>query len=167
MKTMHLEPAGREHIERMMEWFPDRRSIEIWGGPRFRFPFTRTTFFEDIRAVDLASYALLDEQDFVGFGQYYRRVGRYHVGRLVISPDHRSRGLGAWLIGGLIARARRDFVATQCSLFVMADNAPAVRLYEKLGFVRTEYPEPDPDATLYEYMVAPLERLEPFALTTK
>lgn len=166
MATMHLEPVAREHIERMLEWFPDRRSCEIWGGSKFRFPFTQTTFFEDARIGDLPSYVLMEDKHFLGFGQYYRRAGRYHVGRLVISPDHRSRGLGAWLIGGLVARARQDFIAHECSLFVLADNAPAVRLYERLGFVRAVYPENDPDVAPFNYMVAPLERLEPFAVPT-
>lgn len=166
MSTMQLKPVTRDQVEQMMRWFPDRRSCEIWGGPKFRFPFTRTTFFEDICVGDLPSYALLDDKSFVGFGQYYRRVGRYHVGRLVISPEHRSRGLGAWLIGSLVARARGDFVASECSLFVLPDNIPAVRLYEKLGFVRVAYPEDDADVAPFDYMVAPIERLEPFALGT-
>lgn len=161
---MNLERVTSEHVERMMTWFPDRRSCEIWGGPKFRFPFTRASFFEDTHVGELPSYALLEREELVGFGQYYRRVGRYHVGRLVISPAHRSHGFGAWLIGGLIERARRDFVASECSLFVLADNAPAIRLYEKLGFVRAAYPEDDPDAAPFNYMVAPVERLAPWKL---
>jgi len=45
-----------------------------------------------------------------------------------------------------------------CSLFVMADNAPAIQLYTRMGFVPEPCPEPLPfEGTLY--LVADADKL--------
>jgi ribosomal protein S18 acetylase RimI-like enzyme len=71
-----------------------------------------------------------EEGQVLAFGQYYERAGRCHFGRLVVS------------------------------LFVIADNAPAIRLYERLGFAPAVYPEDDPDVRTYLYMVAAARALD-------
>ena len=52
-----------------------------------------------------------------------------------IIPPYRARGLGRRLIDAAVAQARKaDFVRIE--LFVHSDNARAIALYEKVGFVR-------------------------------
>lgn len=156
MKLSELEPG---YVREMMSWFADRRSCQQWGGPDFRFPYTEATFLADMRRTELPSYALLDDAgELVGFGQYYLRVGRCHLGRLVISPAHRNRGAGRVLIGGLVELGSRALGSNECSLFVLAEN-PAKRLYERLGFVRAEYPVDDPHVSALEYMIAPVSEV--------
>jgi ribosomal protein S18 acetylase RimI-like enzyme len=53
---------------------------------------------------------------------------------IAMLPDQRNRGLGASLIGGLIAEAAR--AGAPLKLSVMRGNR-TIRLYERLGFVRT------------------------------
>ena len=153
---MKLVPATDGHVSAIMEWFPDRRSCQIWGGPQFRFPFTDLTFLEDTRLHELPSYGLVDADDrLVGFGQYYLRAGRCHLGRLVISPEHRGRGFGRYLIGGLVQIGAQRLGVDECSLFVVPDNTSAIHLYRRLGFVVTQYPEDDPGGAPFVYMVVP------------
>lgn len=157
---MKLVPATHDHLRQIMEWFPDQHSCAIWGGPQFRFPFTELTFFEDARVDVLPSYALVENDTLiVGFGQYYFRVGRCHLGRLVISPERRGRHLGKALIYGLVELGVQELNVDECSLFVAEENIYAMRLYEKLGFVKAQYPEEDPGASVFAYMVAPASRL--------
>ena len=160
MNRMIIEPAKPEHLIQLMEWFSDARSCQMWGGMQFRYPFTSSSFEEDSRWQTLPSYVLLDDAEaLLGFGQFYLRAGRCHLGRLVISPAHRAKGLGGWLIGGLTQLGTKTLNATECSLFVVKDNAPAIRLYEKLGFVRASYPEHDPDVAPFDYMVVSAAKL--------
>ncbi|WP_044966929.1 hypothetical protein [Sorangium cellulosum] len=42
-KQMKLVRTEDSHVMAIEKWFPDRRSCQIWGGPRFRFPFTDGT----------------------------------------------------------------------------------------------------------------------------
>jgi len=52
-----------------------------------------------------------------------------------IVPSYRGRGLGLKLINATVAQARKDgFVRIE--LFVHSDNARAIALYDKVGFVR-------------------------------
>src|SRR5690606_17957768 len=82
--TMLLLPATEGHVLSMMAWFPDRRSCDVWGGQKFRYPFTADTFLEDSRSRVLPSYVLVGEAgELLAFGQYYLRAGRCHLGRLV------------------------------------------------------------------------------------
>jgi ribosomal protein S18 acetylase RimI-like enzyme len=157
---MKLVRATDNHVLAIMEWFPDRLSCQLWGGPEFRFPFTEATFLEDTRSRELPSYVLVDvDERLLGFGQYYLRVGRCHLARLVISPEHRGEGLGRWLIGGLVELGAQHLGVGECSLFVAEDNPSAIQLYRKLGFVRTQYPEDDPRVTPYPYMVVSRAKL--------
>ncbi|MCP3958841.1 MAG: GNAT family N-acetyltransferase [bacterium] len=152
-----LAPTTEEQLPELMTWFPDAVSCAVWGGPEHRFPFTEATFREDIHWGELPSYSLIDDGGaLLGFGQYYARVGLCHLARLAITPNRRGAGLGARLVQGLCRVGCDDLSVDVCSLFVMADNTPAVRLYEKLGFVTMPYPG-DFSLPGTVYMVAPGE----------
>ena len=51
-----------------------------------------------------------------------------------VLPDYRRRGLGEALLRACIAKAKVKGI-TRIELEARADNLPAIRLYEKLGFV--------------------------------
>ena len=159
---LKLMTCAPERVAALMTWFPDRRSCLIWGGPRFRFPFTAQTFAEDTRAHSLPSYILVNAaDDLLGFGQYYLRAGRCHFARLAIAPGQRGKGLGSLLVSKLAEIGAPDLGTSECSLFVLQDNLPAVRLYEKLGFVRSAYPEQmDSDLERVDYMIVGSRRLQ-------
>ncbi len=107
---------------------------------------------------ELPSFSLVgDDRELLGFGQYYLRAGRCHLARLVISPRHRGRGLGAFLVRALCRRGCRKLGARYCSLFVLLDNIRAVKLYRRLGFALATYPGELPQGCVY--MVAALKKV--------
>ncbi|MEO6080615.1 MAG: GNAT family N-acetyltransferase [Steroidobacteraceae bacterium] len=65
-------------------------------------------------------------------------VRRRHVGELglVVHDAWHRRGIGAALLGSLLQLADRWLNLTRTELTVYTDNAPAIALYEKAGFVR-------------------------------
>lgn len=157
---MQLTEAHATDVSALMGWFPDARSCFVWSGPDFRFPYSAESFLADTRIAELPSRVLLDDDGaLLAFGQYYERLGRCHLGRLVVSPRHRGRALGATLIRGLARCGAADIGAAECSLFVLKDNAPAQRLYRRLGFDDCEYPEPLPWIEQCDYLVVPTARL--------
>ncbi len=138
-----------------MRWFPDEVSCHAWGGPEFRFPYTEATFRVDAKLASLSTWALAaDDGTLAGFGQFYLRVGRCHLGRLAIAPDSRGQGLGATLVRELCRQGSAALGVETYSLFVLPGNARALRLYRRLGFAPVPYPEPNPLLDPYIYMVA-------------
>lgn len=152
---MTLHPFPPIHLPELMSWFPDERSLRSWGGPEFRFPFNESTFRTDAKLEQLASWALVEPSGtLAGFGQYYRRLRRCHLGRLAIRPALRGQRLGEILVLELARLGKAELGLEACSLFVLADNAPALRLYRRLGFVVETYPDPMPGLDDALFMVA-------------
>jgi ribosomal protein S18 acetylase RimI-like enzyme len=152
---VRIQRFDAARLPELMRWFPDADACRVWGGPSFRFPCTLESFRADTRVDELSSWALLDDEaTLVGFGQYYLRVGRCHLGRLAIAPDRRGRGLGRTLVHELCRLGSADLVVDTYSLFVLPGNERAMRLYQQLGFEAARYPEPDPMFDDCNYMVA-------------
>ncbi len=63
-----------------------------------------------------------------------RHIG--HVIGMMVRPELRGRGVGRELLEACIGEARRASGLETLTLTVTAGNAPAVSLYESIGFVR-------------------------------
>ena len=154
--TITLEGTTPDHLRQMMSWFADAQACRLWGGTEFRYPFTEETFVADSRCEALPTYSLLGEGGrLLGVGQYYDRLGRCHLARLAISPEHRGRGLGTQLIAQLIELGVPVLQTSECSLFVARINPAAARLYARLGFAIVPYPDDSLPLDGMDYMVAP------------
>lgn len=75
-----------------------------------------------------------------------------YISNVAVSPDCRRQGIGAALIAELIRRAGQLELAF-LTLEARASNAPAIRLYEKMGFRqvgrrKNYYQRPEEDAIL-------------------
>ena len=96
-------------IEILKSWFPDKESSHYWCGPALRFPFSHESFIEDIHWEKMATYSLRNyEGQFIGFGQYYEKLQRCHLARLVVSPSQRSMAVGHKLISWLMSIGVKD-----------------------------------------------------------
>lgn len=136
-----LDQATGSDIDQLMSWFSSKKEVNVWGGPNFRYPYTRETFHEDVRWREMATKRVRDpEGRMVAFGQFYNRFERINLARLVVHPDVRGRGVGRKLVSMLMSAARPLFSLTEFSLFVYRDNAPALECYKSMGFVIQDYP---------------------------
>lgn len=147
-----LEQATFDDVDQVMGWFPDKPSVDIWGGPAFRFPFTKETFIEDCLWDRMRSYCLRDPQgSLAAFGQIAERYGRLHMARLVVESGFRSQGVGKRLIRMLLLAGQSIFTHEESGLFVYRHNTAALKCYQSLGFAITEYPDgaPMPDKCYY------------------
>lgn len=132
-------------LDELMGWFPDAKAVDRWGGPRFRYPFTRESFREDCRIGHIATYSLKSpDQAMAAFGQIYDRNDRAHLARLITHPGMRRQGIGKRLIRMITRAAYLDSGHEQSSLFVYKDNEAAYRLYLETGFIVQDYPDEAP-----------------------
>lgn len=155
---MKLSVAIESDINHLMSWFPDKRSVDIWGGPNFRYPFTPMTFQEDAHWREMDTYSLADPSgQMLAFGQFYERHGRINLARLVVAPDRRGEGLGKHLVALLMDRGRETFPLEEFSLYVYHDNHAAVSCYTSLGFEEHERPVGDEIPDNCVYMTRPVK----------
>ncbi len=152
-----LDVVGEADIDELMCWFPDAHSVDIWGGPKFRFPFTRETFDADCRWRDFSSFCLRNpDKEFAAFGQLGSRFGRSHLARLIANPRMRGQGVGRKLLELMIEAAQVHQQYAEIALFVYKDNEPAYQCYLALGFEVQEYPDDAPLADRCFYLVRPV-----------
>ena len=142
---MQLISPLEAHIIDMMSWFSNEVELKQWSGPNFRYPFNLSTFTEDLKISPTNSFSLVSEEDeLLGFGQYYQRLGKCHLGRLVVNPKCRGKGLITDLIKGISLQGTKALSVTACSLFVLAHNKSAIKAYQKAGFILADYPDEIP-----------------------
>ncbi len=126
----------------MMTWISTEQELLQWAGPDFRFPYDLDTFTEDLKLTKLQSYCLLsDHSDLLAFGQFYLRLSKCHLGRLIVNPDKRGQGVAKSLIEKLSEYGCAELDVENCSLFVLDNNTIALRAYEKMGFKLAQYPK--------------------------
>jgi len=153
-----LNVAHEADIDELMTWFPNSNAVDIWGGPKFRYPFDRRTFHEDCRWQEMPTYCLRDPgNEFAAFGQLASRYDRAHLARLVANPRMRGQGVGRKLIEMLIERAGADQAHSKVALFVYRDNETAYRCYLALGFEVQEFPDGAPMRDKCFYLARPLD----------
>ena len=137
-----LAQAAGADFDEVMSWFPDAESVDRWGGPGFRYPFTRQSFLEDCRVDVMESYTLRNPDGLqAAFGQTYERTGRGHLARLIVNPLLRRQGAGKRLIEMIITSLEERYDYDEYSLFVYRHNIPAYHCYLSLGFAVSDYPE--------------------------
>lgn len=152
-----FDNADESIIDEIMRWVPDKRSVKTWGGPEFRFPYTRETFLEDCHWGEIASLALHDaDGQLAAFGQVYVRHGRINLARLIAHPERRGQGIGKRLVERLMCHGAALFPLDEFSLYVYRDNLPAYHCYKSLGFEVDDYPQQDPLADVCYYMTRPV-----------
>jgi len=152
--SARLLKADAAMIDTLRAWFDSEEAVTNWGGPDFRFPFSRESFRQDCRWPELNSYALLDESNtIVGFGQFYPSNNYVRIARIGVNPDSRQRGYGRLLMLMLMTEGRRVLGLSDCCLFVMKDNVAASALYHSLGFEIADFPVDARLANVCEFMI--------------
>ncbi|XLZ69957.1 GNAT family N-acetyltransferase [Massilia sp. SR12] len=140
---MHLRPANGPDFETIASWIPDAAAARRWAGPLLSYPFTAADLPAAlaIPGCQTSSHCLVDDyiETPLGFGQYWVfQADAVHLGRIIIAPDARGRGLGRALCQHLIEAALAGTQAKAVTLRAYRDNVAAVDLYESLGFAEVE-----------------------------
>jgi ribosomal-protein-alanine N-acetyltransferase len=131
----------------------------------FKDPWTRHMYLSDINGNHLATYLVLRSlpgvrareasrdpvPSLLAYGGFWLLLDEAHIATIAAHPDWRGSGLGLWMLLELLDEAIRRGAAL-ATLEVRVRNAPARRLYEKLGFEqvgdRTDYYRDGEDALI-------------------
>ena len=129
---MVARPPVRIRVEPMT--VDDLRAVHAIERSSFLVPWPDDAYRNELLGNRLASYLVARAgAEVVGFGGLWVMVDEAHITTFAVDPRWRRRGVGEWLLLGLLDRAveRR---AREATLEVRLSNMPARRLYEKYGF---------------------------------
>ncbi|BDF94526.1 GNAT family N-acetyltransferase [Pseudoalteromonas sp. KAN5] len=138
---MKLIKPTENHLITIMDWFSNEQELTNWSGPNFRYPFDLYSFTEDLKVSSLNSFVLIsNKSEFLAFGQFYQRLDKCHLSRLVVNPEFRGKGIAAKLMSHLCELGQQELKLKAYSLFVLAHNETAIKSYQKFGFTFADYP---------------------------
>jgi RimJ/RimL family protein N-acetyltransferase len=140
---MQLVPFVDADIPLLCSWFDSERAVVQWGGPDMVWPLTPDqvgVMLAEARATPpqrLMFNGVVDGA-VVAHGQVHldHRHGVARFGRFAIAPKRRGQGLAEPFVAGIIDRAFAVPGVVRLELAVYTHNTIAMRLYEKMGFVR-------------------------------
>jgi len=128
---------------KIVSWINDERALLTWGGPYFDFPLSITVVSELIAEHDGEKPARecwaidLPDGEFVASFQLSLnfRSGQAGLGRVLINPDFRGRGLAKQILRIAENKAFDRAEVNRLELRVFTFNDAAIAAYKKAGFV--------------------------------
>ena len=111
-------------------------------------PWSRNAFYNEIvENADRTLYLAAEkDQAVLGYMGVWKILDEGHITNVAVDPDYRRQHIAEKIIEEMIRRTSEEGI-TSWTLEVRADNEPAIRLYEKMGFreegVRPGYYEYD------------------------
>ncbi len=118
----------------------------------FSEPWSENSLLEETENPDAYFIVDIEDGELVGYAGMHTPCGDCYVDNIAVFPKFRGRGYGEKLTLALIEKAKTlgEFI----SLEVRASNTPAIKLYEKLGFLavgkrKSFYSSPREDAIIY------------------
>lgn len=102
----------------------------------FSKPWTRDDFMREVTQNKCARYIVAKEAgEVVAYAGIWLVIDEGHVTNVAVRSDKRGRGIGEKVVSEMIRVAANTGVRYM-TLEVRRGNAPAIALYEKLGFMR-------------------------------
>ncbi|MBK7721584.1 MAG: tRNA (guanosine(37)-N1)-methyltransferase TrmD [Austwickia sp.] len=118
-------------------WLEEGRINNTWDIP----PLTEDLAQLRAGLADWTWWLVHDQGRLVGGVRARSRGLTWHIGRLMVTPDLRGRGLGRWLLA--FAEEQADAQVSQFALMTGAASSRNLRLYRKAGYRPVpEQPEP-------------------------
>ncbi len=104
----------------------------------FQCPWSRISFEGELSCRYGFSFAVKSietdgKEQIIGYAFMRRICEELHVLKIAVAPICRGRGVASWILNRSFTTAARRG-ASSAHLEVRASNAPAVALYDKLGF---------------------------------
>ncbi len=139
-RTWTLKPFHDNHAGVVAGWVKSETDL-LWLAPRTKAPLTpqKVIAWAGPRNISLLLFSN-QQNDPVGYGELNQMRNdphHYWLGHIIINPDIRRQGIGLAFVKKLLTIAFNDHNAGRVSLIVFPENEPAVKCYEKAGFLPT------------------------------
>jgi RimJ/RimL family protein N-acetyltransferase len=134
-----------DDIDRLTGWFPTPEALFLWTASGLEFPLAREPFQKFMaecaaRGDRIFYKAVLAETGeacgHVELGAIDPRNRSLRIGRVLIAPAFRGRGLGGEMMRLALRLAFEEHRMHSVELVVFEVNPGAIAVYEKVGFRR-------------------------------
>jgi RimJ/RimL family protein N-acetyltransferase len=139
---VRLLPFAQAHFEALCRWFPGEADLVQWGGPFVTFPLDFAQLAAMLAESDVEPPTRLcwmaeHAGAVVGHAQLGIdwRNGVALLSRVAIAPNARGMGLAVPMLRLIVGEAFARSAIARVELNVYTWNQPAIRVYERLGFV--------------------------------
>ena len=136
-KRLFLSAKKTEEEQREISFCKEEEAETIFGMMQDAFePYTSSLPDLETLRKDLAEHRVIaarEGETLLGFLRFGREKKVSVLWQIVVAPQGRGKGIGEGLVRDWIALERAEVAKFQ--LWVREDNPPAMKLYEKLGFL--------------------------------
>jgi RimJ/RimL family protein N-acetyltransferase len=143
--SLLLVPFEKRDFNQLVSWINSPDELGQWAGTAFALPLTEGQWFAHVAAGEARGgheiYKAVDGTTGISVGHVeFAVTSRAHgtgwIGRVLVAPDLRRRGLGLALMHHVLALAFRERELHRVELGVFDFNRAAIACYERVGFRR-------------------------------
>lgn len=135
---IHLAPFTQEDFNTLISWIDSEELLVQFAGPAFTYPLTAKQLTAYLEDKNRHAFKVIDAHNqAIGHAEVYKNEDNTaKICRVLIGHKaSRGKGLGQELITQLVSFSIKNLRASSVELNVYDWNTPAIRCYEKVGFV--------------------------------
>lgn len=132
-KITQLDDTRADVVHKMRNLFLKSYAVEAGWLQAADFPPLRRSLTDFVRT-DTEFFGIWKDREIIAAIEVKVQAHSLNIDSLVVDPDHFRQGLGKMLVSFVLDEFDKDRYTVETG----AANLPAIKLYEKLGFVETE-----------------------------
>lgn len=140
--TLALRKFEKRDIQALFDWFGSEREVLQWAGAGLSWPLQRREVVDLIKhhrgpEPRREVWAITRGEEMIGHAQIglNRRLRTAGLGRIAVAPSQRGNNLSSAVLDLIVHRAFSHDWVHRTDLLVYTHNIPAIRAYERAGFV--------------------------------
>lgn len=144
---IELKYFERSDFTQLIKWVDSPEFLLQWSGSQFDYPLNETQLEQYIENAnhddsERLVYKVIDTEmeeviGHISLGKIDRKNKSARVGKVLVgNSTARSKGIGQQMIKKILKVAFDELNLHRVTLGVFDFNAPAIRCYEKVGFVK-------------------------------
>ena len=137
MSDSRLQPFDARCAEEVASWPLSEDEARVWGGQGTPWPVHASVVRSWHEEPDVQPWLLPEAMAPMAYGEIWidPEESEVELGRLIVRPDARGRGVGRLLVTSLLRQAAGTALPT-AFVRVAPDSAAALACYRHAGFVR-------------------------------
>lgn len=101
----------------------------------FSIPWSKGMFYEEIKSKMTQYILCIENENVIGYAGLWKVMDEGQITNIAVHPDYRRRGIGEKMLKMLIENTKEEGISFY-TLEVRESNTGAIKLYEKLGFIK-------------------------------